>query len=215
MPLSSICHIRDSTRIDNFAANSRARTRSVSPNATLSAVAGTIFTRVTKLTNSARSRQHHDRIGADVILRAEFTEGAGDVAARQMLEQIDHAGAVGKAQHLPHRVSPHEAGRMRDRLIEQRERIAHRAFGGARDDAERLGFDLDAFLRGDVAEMGHQHVASTRRRSKRWQRDSTVTGTLRISVVAKTNLACSGGSSSVFRKALKAAVDSMWTSSMM
>ncbi len=33
--------------------------------------------------------------------------------------------------------------------------------------------------------------ASTRRRSKRWQRDSTVTGTLRISVVANTNLACS------------------------
>ena len=57
--------------------------------------------------------------------------------------------------------------------------------------------------------------ASTRRRSKRWQRDSTVTGTLRISVVAKMNLACGGGSSSVFSKALNAAVDSMWTSSMM
>ena len=42
-----------------------------------------------------------------------------------------------------------------------------------------------------------------------------MTGTLRISVVANTNLACSGGSSSVFRKALNAAVDSMWTSSMM
>ena len=55
MPFSSICHIRDSTRIDSLAANSRARTRSVSPKATLSAVAGTTFTRVTKLTNSARS----------------------------------------------------------------------------------------------------------------------------------------------------------------
>jgi len=30
---------------------------------------------------------------------------------------------------------------------------------------------------------------STRRRSKRWQRDRMVTGTLRISVVAKMNLA--------------------------
>src|SRR5436190_2238172 len=36
-------------------------------------------------------------------------------------------------------------------------------------------------------------AASTRRRSKRWQRDSTVIGTLRISVVANTNLTCGGG----------------------
>jgi hypothetical protein len=57
--------------------------------------------------------------------------------------------------------------------------------------------------------------ASMRRRSKRWQRDRIVTGTLRISVVAKTNLAWGGGSSSVFRKALNAFSDSMWTSSMM
>ena len=57
--------------------------------------------------------------------------------------------------------------------------------------------------------------ASIRRRSKRWHRDRIVTGTLRISVVAKTNLACGGGSSSVFRKALNAFSESMWTSSMM
>lgn len=56
---------------------------------------------------------------------------------------------------------------------------------------------------------------STRRRSKRWVRDRIVTGTLRISVVAKMNLACGGGSSSVFSRALNAAVDSMCTSSMM
>ena len=48
--------------------------------------------------------------------------------------------------------------------------------------------------------------ASTRRRSNRWQRDSTVTGTLPISVVANTNLAWGGGSSRVFSSALKAAV---------
>src|ERR1700760_1601795 len=45
--------------------------------------------------------QHHNRIGAGVILIAEFLEGALDVAARQRIEQIDHAGAVGKSQHLP------------------------------------------------------------------------------------------------------------------
>ncbi len=55
----------------------------------------------------------------------------------------------------------------------------------------------------------------TRLRSKRWQRDRTVTGTLRISVVAKMNFTCSGGSSRVFRSALNALSDSMCTSSMM
>ena len=55
MPLSSICHIRDSTRIESFDAKSRPRSRSVSLSALLSAVAGTILTRVTKFTNSARS----------------------------------------------------------------------------------------------------------------------------------------------------------------
>ena len=48
-----------------------------------------------------------------------------------------------------------------------------------------------------------------RRRSKRWQRDSTVTGTLSTSVVANRNFTCSGGSSSVFSKALKAFLESM------
>ena len=47
-----------------------------------------------------------------------------------------------------------------------------------------------------------------------WQRERMVTGTLHL-VVAKMNLACGGGSSSVFRRALKACVDSMCTSSMM
>ena len=56
---------------------------------------------------------------------------------------------------------------------------------------------------------------SMRRRSNRWQRDRTVTGTLRISVVAKMNFTWAGGSSSVFNKALKAEVESMCTSSMM
>ncbi|OQC28024.1 MAG: hypothetical protein BWX70_02002 [Verrucomicrobia bacterium ADurb.Bin070] len=39
--------------------------------------------------------------------------------------------------------------------------------------------------------------------------------TLSPSVVAKMNFTCGGGSSSVLSSALKAAVESMWTSSMM
>ena len=58
-------------------------------------------------------------------------------------------------------------------------------------------------------------AASRRFKSKRWQRDRMVTGTFRISVVAKMNFTCGGGSSSVLSSALKALFDSMWTSSMM
>ena len=47
---------------------------------------------------------------------------------------------------------------MSDRLVEQRQQIAHRAFGRARDDAERFRLDLDAFLLGDIGQMPHQHV---------------------------------------------------------
>ena len=65
------------------------------------------------------------------------------------------------------------------------------------------------------AKCADSSAIRTRRRSKRWQRDSTVIGTLRSSVVAKTNFTCGGGSSSVFSSALKALRDSMWTSSMM
>jgi hypothetical protein len=91
-------------------------------------------------------------------LRPEFAESAGDIAAGQMLEQVDDTGAVGKAQHLPDGIGTDKARRMRNRLIEQRQRIAHRAFRGARDDAERLGLDLDAFLFRDVGKVTHQHI---------------------------------------------------------
>ncbi|HYS92661.1 MAG TPA: hypothetical protein VEL48_04485 [Candidatus Acidoferrales bacterium] len=53
------------------------------------------------------------------------------------------------------------------------------------------------------------------RKSKRWQRESTVAGILRGSVVASTKTTWGGGSSSVLRKALKAGPDSIWTSSTM
>ncbi len=53
------------------------------------------------------------------------------------------------------------------------------------------------------------------RKSNRWHRDTMVAGILWASVVASTKYAWSGGSSKVFRRALKAGAVSMWTSSMM
>ncbi len=54
-----------------------------------------------------------------------------------------------------------------------------------------------------------------RRKSKRWQREWMVSGTFCGSVVHRMNTTWEGGSSSVFNSALKAAVESMCTSSMM
>ena len=54
-----------------------------------------------------------------------------------------------------------------------------------------------------------------RRKSKRWQRERMVAGNLCGSVVARMNTAWAGGSSSVFKSALNAPVESMCTSSMM
>ena len=48
-----------------------------------------------------------------------------------------------------------------------------------------------------------------------WQRDIMVGGTLCASVVASMKTACSGGSSMIFRRALKADWESMCTSSIM
>ena len=54
-----------------------------------------------------------------------------------------------------------------------------------------------------------------RPKSNRWQRSMIVAGTLCASVVASTNTTCPGGSSSVFRNAFQAAVESMCASSRM
>ena len=54
-----------------------------------------------------------------------------------------------------------------------------------------------------------------RLKENRWQRDRMVAGTLCSSVVARMNSRCSGGSSMIFSRALKASRESMWTSSMM
>ena len=48
-----------------------------------------------------------------------------------------------------------------------------------------------------------------------WQRERIVGKILCGSVVAKMKMTCSGGSSNVFKRALKAPVDNIWTSSIM
>jgi hypothetical protein len=99
--LSSICQVRDNTRIDKFCvAKARPRTRSASDSDTSSAVAGTIFHAGDEMGEFGKIAQHHAGIGAGIVLVAQFLEARGDVAAHQRLEQIDDTRAVGQAQHL-------------------------------------------------------------------------------------------------------------------
>ena len=160
--------------------------------------------------------QDDGRVGPGVVLRAQAREGGRHVAAHRRLEQVDDLRAVGEAEHVAHRRRPRPGprrGRSPGRAARAQSRTEPSAARAMR--GERLGLDFDALRPADGCRCATSRSASTRRRSKRWQRDRIVTGTLRISVVANTNLACGGGSSSVFRKALNAFSDSMWTSSMM
>ena len=53
----------------------------------------------------------------------------------------------------------------------------------------------------------------SRWKSNRWHRETIVVGSLWISVVAKMKTTWGGGSSKIFKNALNAPVESMWTSS--
>ena len=102
--------------------------------------------------------QHHRGIGADVVLRAQLGKRGGDIASHQRLEQVDNPRAVGKPQHLPHVLGAHWSGRVRDGLIQQRQRVTHRAFGCAHNQRKRLGLDLDGFPARNRFEMLHQQT---------------------------------------------------------
>ena len=94
--------------------------------------------------------QHDGRIGADVVELLQVAKRAGDVAAHDLLEEVDDQGAVGEAEHLADLLRRDGAGGMGDGLIEQRQGVAGGAFGGAGDHGQRRVVDSDRFLRRDV-----------------------------------------------------------------
>ncbi len=91
-------------------------------------------------------------------MAAQLAERAGGVAAHQGVEQVDDPAGIGEPEHLPHVFRAHRAGCMGDRLVEQRERVAHRAFGGARDQRQRFRLRRHPFLGENAFEMGDQHA---------------------------------------------------------
>ena len=60
--------------------------------------------------------------------------------------------AVGEAEHGAHGFGGHRAGAVGDRLVEDRLRVAHRAFRRARDHGQRLILGVDAFQPSDRCE---------------------------------------------------------------
>ncbi len=102
--------------------------------------------------------QHHRRVGAHIILRAKFGERASHIAAHQHFKQVDDTGTVGKAQHGTHGFRCDAARTMRNRLIEDRQRITRRPFARACDHGERCVVHLDLFGFRDAAQMLRQRA---------------------------------------------------------
>ncbi len=86
----------------------------------------------------------------------EAGERRCDVALHDLLEEIDDHGAVGKAEHLADFFRRYLAGAVGDRLIEQREGVARRTFGGARDHGQGAIVDGDIFPRRDALHQANE-----------------------------------------------------------
>ena len=215
MPFISICQVRDRTRMDSLVAKSRPRVRSASDSDTSSATDGITFTRVTKCVNSARSdsttagsapmsycaRSSPKAAAISPFMRCSNRSTMRTRSARPSICRTSSATTLPAAWAM--------AWSSSERLSRTEPSAARAISASAASSISTLSFAAMP------ARCLTSTAVSTRRRSKRWQRDRTVTGTLPISVVAKMNLACGGGSSSVFSSALNAAVDSMCTSSRM
>ena len=96
--------------------------------------------------------QHRHRVGALGILRAQFRQRARRVAAQDHVHQVQHPAPVGQPQHGAHLIRRGFARAVADRLIQQRCRVPGRAFGGARDQRQRIVGDLRALGIGDPAQ---------------------------------------------------------------
>ena len=92
----------------------------------------------------------------------------------------------------------------REQLLQQRLAVAHRPGGAAGESLQRFRLGLDPFRLDDLAQpvenRGGGNAGEVESLAAREDRDRN----LRASVVQKMNFTCSGGSSSVFSKALKA-----------
>ncbi len=100
--------------------------------------------------------EDHGRIGAGFVLRGELVERAGDIALDDMLEQVDDPRPIGKAEHRAHGFDLDRTAAMGDRLIEQRQAVARRAFRCPRHHRQRLRIEGHALLAENGGEEADQ-----------------------------------------------------------
>jgi hypothetical protein len=93
-------------------------------------------------------------IAAFSMLGLHFSERRRAVAAHDRRKEIDDAAPVGKAEHCTDPVGSDGGAAVGDRLVEQRERIAHRTLRGTGDHAQRLRLDGDLLSRRNPVEVG-------------------------------------------------------------
>jgi hypothetical protein len=214
MPLSSICHIRDSTRIDSFAAKSRprcARSRH----------------------RIRRRRRRHDLDARDEMgrirrgrpapsadrrrcrtARATQRESAEAMSPRINCSNRSMMRARSARPSMAARLGAPCRRRMGDRLIEQGElsrtepspaRAIRPSASGSKPMFSRPRCPRDAR---SARRLDAAQVEALAARQHRHRHLADLGG-------GEDELDVGGGSSSVFRKALNAAVESMCTSSMM
>lgn len=137
------------------------------------------------------------------------------VLVGERIEQAHQVALVDRAQHAAHGRLGHLASAVRDGLVGQRQRIAHRALRGRGQQAQRIRLVRDALLAEDAVQVGHdvsrRHLLQVELQAARQHRDGNL---LRIGG-REDELDVLGRFSSVFNIALKAWLVSMCTSSIM
>ena len=104
-------------------------------------------------------REDHARVAAAFMRAVHQGQAGGHVAGQRGLGQVHDQAAVGEAQHLGDRRrgdAGFAAAAQRDRLVEQREPVAHGPVRRARQHLQRRLLGRHALLRGDAGEMGAQ-----------------------------------------------------------
>ena len=102
--------------------------------------------------------QHHQGVGAVLIKAVQSIERLGRGAAQHALQQFKDMTPVGDAEHVARRLFGDLAVGQGDRLIEQREAVAHRTVGGAGDQGQCCRFGLDCLGFDDPTVMLGEHL---------------------------------------------------------
>jgi hypothetical protein len=102
--------------------------------------------------------QHQRGIGSRRVEGGEGGQRGGRVPAHRRLEQVEGLGAVGEPEHRAHLLFGDPPFGQRDRLVEQRQPVSHRAVRRAGDERDGGRLDLGAFLAGDPGEVVGQDL---------------------------------------------------------